>query len=617
MDDAARIFYPKKLVFSKPGDAGSSDELLWERRTEQMFAFSFNSMRRSKPGTPSKTRPRSLTSTLSSDEQRSAAAATATLPFIEDLVALPESMDLFIVRHGFSVYERISACSYGGDLKSGPRMVDFLADRRLAVTCTRPPELRMHKTLQVENVSLELDNGIYAPLLPHADRGLKPVRWDEALVYAVQVTDVDVIVYVKHVFDAARRKATEYTELENFRCSFGEAVETPVTAGAQEVFRCEIPRVNHPTTFASRVKVHLLYKGKSIPSVAYYEPIRGESTLPAKIADAGGDLEVDPSNLGGALKMPPKKKYLVCSCTMVWNVAKFLKEWVLFNSDLGVEKFFLYDNNSEDHIMREVSGLSNYNVTRRSWPWVKTQEAGFSHCAVEAQRECTWVLFTDVDEYLFPKRWLSEYHAMDTRTDRSPLASLIADTLTRVTLPALGSSSVDTLDSVKPAPPLEVGQISFMCRNFGPSGLFTSPSDGVTQGYTCRDQREQRHKSIVYYPALKPSLQNVIHHFHLKPNYQTVNLDARLAVVNHYKFQAWREFETKFTKRASTYVVDWKEHKSLNSKDRPDGVGPDAMKPPDWEMSHCETNDTDLRDYTRRRFGVHGSGDTLKMAWEL
>ncbi|CAM6096396.1 unnamed protein product [Calypogeia fissa] len=659
----AKVFYPRKLVFSYPRDSGSSTQLLWERRTEQMFALSFNALRQKGGGTgsnsnsaTSKPHPRSLTShggggpltkPSSTDGVQktgsggiSATRALSTPPFIEDFVILPENLDLFIVRHGSKLHqERISACKYGEglSLKSVPRMIDMLPDHRLGVTCTRPPSLRAQKTLiQYQNVSLEMEDGVgAAALVPLSDGILMPARWNGALVYAAQSTDVDVVLYVKNLFNTSGRKASEYTELDSFRCRFGEAVETPVTAGANEVFRCEFPSVNHPTTVATRVKVHLLYKGKTIPSVAYYEPMRGNGAF--SLRDNGdSDLGLN-KVIYGAGVIPPRKKYLICSCTMIWNVAKFLKEWVLYNSDLGVEKFFLYDNNSEDEIRTVVSELSEYNVTRINWPWVKTQEAGFSNCAIEAQRECTWVLFTDVDEYLFPKRWLKREEDIETgettattapsaaaeedassSVETSPLASLIEDTFTRVSTfsAARKGSKAISKKLVNPVPSLQVGQISFLCRSFGPSGRTTSPSHGVTQGYTCRDPGEQRHKSMVYFPALKSSLQNVIHHFQLKPSFQTVYLDTSHAVVNHYKYQVWSEFEKKFARRASTYVVDWKEPKNLNSRDRPEGVGPDATKPPDWETSHCTLNDTSLRDYTRRRYGILGTGDSVKMAWE-
>jgi hypothetical protein len=40
------------------------------------------------------------------------------------------------------------------------------------------------------------------------------------------------------------------------------------------------------------------------------------------------------------------------------------------------------------------------------WPWLKTQEAGFSHCASQAMPICEWVAFIDLDEFLFPSSYM-------------------------------------------------------------------------------------------------------------------------------------------------------------------------------------------------------------------
>jgi hypothetical protein len=103
-----------------------------------------------------------------------------------------------------------------------------------------------------------------------------------------------------------------------------------------------------------------------------------------------------------------KKDMTVCACTMIWNGAKFLREWVMFHDRMGVERFFLYDNNSDDDLDSVVKSLqsSNFNLSRHVWPWLKTQEAGFSHCASQAMPICEWVAFIDLDEFLFPSSYM-------------------------------------------------------------------------------------------------------------------------------------------------------------------------------------------------------------------
>ena len=47
-----------------------------------------------------------------------------------------------------------------------------------------------------------------------------------------------------------------------------------------------------------------------------------------------------------------------CACAMIFDVVKFLREWVVYHSKIGVEKFVLYDNDSDDDLMKVIKGLN-------------------------------------------------------------------------------------------------------------------------------------------------------------------------------------------------------------------------------------------------------------------
>ncbi|KAG6785568.1 hypothetical protein POTOM_007132 [Populus tomentosa] len=51
---------------------------------------------------------------------------------------------------------------------------------------------------------------------------------------------------------------------------------------------------------------------------------------------------------------------------MVFDVAKFLREWVVYHSKIGVEKFVLYDNDSDDDLMKVIKELNQegYSIER-------------------------------------------------------------------------------------------------------------------------------------------------------------------------------------------------------------------------------------------------------------
>ncbi|KAF5178629.1 Glycosyltransferase family 92 protein [Thalictrum thalictroides] len=288
-----------------------------------------------------------------------------------------------------------------------------------------------------------------------------------------------------------------------------------------------------------------------------------------------------------------KKKSLICACTMVYNVAKFLKEWVIYGSKIGVERFLVYDNGSDDDVEKVVNELreKGYHVETIYWPWTKTQEAGFSHCATYANDTCTWMMYIDVDEFIYSPSWLN--------------ASYPSSQMLRSLLPKRRSSSSSS----------SIGQIMIKCYEFGPSNQSSHPINGVIQGYTCRSKIEQRHKSIVLLDAIDISLVNVIHHFQLKKGYRVKKLSLEEGVVNHYKYQAWSEFKTKFRRRVSAYVFDWKQGVNPKSKDRTPGLGFEPVEPKGWANRFCDVHDYRLQEASRKWFGMVSSGSEYKMSW--
>ncbi|GJY33459.1 glycosyltransferase family 92 protein [Tanacetum coccineum] len=252
------------------------------------------------------------------------------------------------------------------------------------------------------------------------------------------------------------------------------------------------------------------------------------------------------SGLGLEVK---RTKHELCVCTMLWNQADSISEWITYHSWLGVEKWFIYDNNSDDDIQEVIKKLDHdgYNVSRHVWPWIKTQEAGFSHCAIRARDECNWVSFMDVDEfYYFPRG--------------GSLRTLVSN--------YTSSSSI--------------GELRTSCHSFGPSGLRLE--------------------------ALDTTLMNVVHHFHLKKGFRYNNVHQGTAVINHYKYQVWESFRAKFYRRVATYVADWQDNHNEGSRDRAPGLGTEAIEPPDWRLRFCEVWDTGLKDFVLGNLADNSTG---------
>lgn len=414
------------------------------------------------------------------------------------------------------------------------------------------------------------------------DHSPELMRWN-FLVYESFSTEDDVVLFAKGV---NHRQGYDRSPKE-LRCVFWSrdgihnAVRTAVTSSVQEVFRCPHPdpselglASDYEENEKMGISLEMIGEKHVVPSVAYYMP-RPNS---AKVLEAQIEAHSQP-------------RYFLCACTMVYNVGKFLREWVMYHSKVGVENFILYDNGSDDDWEGVVEELreEGYNISTLLWIWPKTQEAGFSHSVVNSKSNglCSWIMYVDVDEFVF-----------------SPLWGNGSGSLKSMLLPAQvggGNSS-------------RIGQVSIRCYEFGPSGQRQHPVEGVTQGYTCRRRVEQRHKSIVLVDAVDPSLGNVIHHFEVneKEGFRSKQMSMEGGVVNHYKYQAWDEFKSKFRRRVSAYVVDWRQAVNPKSKDRTPGLGFQPVEPKDWIHQFCEVRDQRLQSLTRAWFGSNDS----TMPWQ-
>lgn len=80
--------------------------------------------------------------------------------------------------------------------------------------------------------------------------------------------------------------------------------------------------------------------------------------------------------------------------------ARYLSEWLTFHRIVGVEHFYLYNNNSSD-CFRDV--LAKFDcVTLVDWPSRNNQQrSAYEDCARRFGSRCRWLAFIDIDEFLF------------------------------------------------------------------------------------------------------------------------------------------------------------------------------------------------------------------------
>lgn len=111
-----------------------------------------------------------------------------------------------------------------------------------------------------------------------------------------------------------------------------------------------------------------------------------------------------------------KLKYMVSFCLIFKNEAPFLKEWLDFHLTVGVDHFYLYNNNSDDNfreILEPYIGLGI--VTLIEWPEQNSQFKAYKHCFETYRNETNWISFIDADEFIVPKyketirEWIQPY----------------------------------------------------------------------------------------------------------------------------------------------------------------------------------------------------------------
>jgi SAM-dependent methyltransferase len=137
--------------------------------------------------------------------------------------------------------------------------------------------------------------------------------------------------------------------------------------------------------------------------------------------------------------------------TIFKNEAPYLREWIEFHRLVGVERFYLYDNRSDDGSLDVLEPYRRAGtVVITDWPRHPGQMSAYSHCARTYADDAAWIAFIDIDEFFF---------APDGQDLRVVLAEFDRP---------------------------EVGGIAVNYADFGTSGHLTRPSSLVIESYLHR-----------------------------------------------------------------------------------------------------------------------------------
>nr|WP_315252803.1 glycosyltransferase family 92 protein [uncultured Flavobacterium sp.] len=109
-------------------------------------------------------------------------------------------------------------------------------------------------------------------------------------------------------------------------------------------------------------------------------------------------------------------KYTICLCGIFKNEGKFLDEWIQFHLVIGIEHFYLYNNNSDDNYAEILKPYIEKGIVDLiDWPFHHSQMDAYEDCYNKHRNDTNWLTFIDVDEFICPistnniKSWLESY----------------------------------------------------------------------------------------------------------------------------------------------------------------------------------------------------------------
>jgi hypothetical protein len=116
-------------------------------------------------------------------------------------------------------------------------------------------------------------------------------------------------------------------------------------------------------------------------------------------------------------KVTTKYKYTVCLCGIFKNEGKYLDEWIQYHLVVGIDHFYLYNNNSDDNYLQILKPYIEKGIVDLiEWPFDHSQMDAYEDCYNKHRNDTNWLTFIDVDEFICPtstdniKSWLSFYN---------------------------------------------------------------------------------------------------------------------------------------------------------------------------------------------------------------
>lgn len=217
--------------------------------------------------------------------------------------------------------------------------------------------------------------------------------------------------------------------------------------------------------------------------------------------------------------------YYLAACLIFRDAASYLDEWLQFHLKVGVEHFYVYDNDSSDDylsVIRPFQAAGRVTLTRAPGPMQQLQ--AYAHCLQQSRNATRWLAYLDDDEFLFPAQ-----------------AATLPDAL----------AAYERHAGVAPCWLL-----------FGSDGHQVRPAGLVTRNYRRRGDWVDQHVKCVVNPAMVTAPAAAAHAFHCLPGKMIVDENhqptegafsqapsAKVFCLNHYLIKSHDEMVARRTRR--------------------------------------------------------------------
>ena len=90
-------------------------------------------------------------------------------------------------------------------------------------------------------------------------------------------------------------------------------------------------------------------------------------------------------------------------CAIAKDEGSYFKEWIEWHRSMGVDKFYIYDNESSDNTREVLSPYIESGVVEyRYFPGYRKQLAAYDDCFERHRLDTRWIAFIDLDEFIVP-----------------------------------------------------------------------------------------------------------------------------------------------------------------------------------------------------------------------